>query len=981
MKFPVFLFAAAMALAAMAVPPANRAAHVDAHGVLRWTDDSSEVALVGVNYYPPFAIDHAELKRQGADISAVMREDVAHFRRLGLGCVRIHCFERQFSTPDGAFVENEHARLMDELVAHCATNGLYMVFTPIAWWGAGAAPTDGFSDRFEMRDMTSKPDVWNIQARFLRAFAERVNTFTGRRYADEPSILAFECINEPIYPQDWPDEKVTAYVDTLVDALRSSGTKKPIYYNAWLKRAAAVAASRADGATGVYYPTGLASGQALRGSQLGRIRGSTFHENPQALARKAKMVYEFDAADTPGSYMYPALGKLFRAEGVQVASMFQYDPMRLAPVNRNWMTHYLNLVYTPRKALSLAIMAEVFRHVPRGDAYTPDAHTLAFPPFRVDGERDLSEYAGTDAYYYTNDPVTPPPDVAALRRVWGCGTSSVAASTGTGAYFLDRAAPGVWRLQLYPSVFETADPYTGRGNVKRVVVPDNPRVTIRLPDLGERWQATAIAPAAGAAVSAQAFSAILAPGDYLVTRAAPTAAERAAAVSADVPPFVAPPPEKPATRANLSLPRQGAAGQDLPFDLKTSGATNVTLYAVRDADNTRRTLARATPTTLRTAELSAGTWGIQADIAGPQGRLALPDLATEGELLTLPVPNAPAVSLLPPADIPLRASVHNISASVVRRADGALELRNDRTAVPGACGGFAAALPKRPCATRTTAIVLEVENLAPHEARFEIGFKTDRGGFGVNAFIRPGVHRLVFGPNKVVPLWGGPAEERPWERVTELSVLTGAWLWPGRDVPAQHVVVRNLTRVDAAFCFPLHLRATPADWELLDPARLMRAALTSGGGKALTQDERGEPAFRCWADGFADGARTSTSIRTSVDGADRLRAFPACGRGKTIVIHARATFPHTDKLEIAFCQNDGRVWGTVVPLTHEWRDIRVPMTSLWYFAHWGLPPIPESERPDARKIDALNFCFGKWLFPQHANETHGFAISSIRIED
>ncbi len=981
MKFPIFLFAAAIALAAMAVPSANRAAHVDAHGVLRWTDDQSEVALIGVNYYPPFAIDHAELKRLGADISAVMREDVAHFRRLGLGCVRIHCFERQFSTPDGAFVENEHARLMDELVALCATNGLYMVFTPIAWWGTGAAPTDGFSDHFEMRDMTSKPDAWNIQARFLRAFAERVNTFTGRRYADEPSILAFECINEPIYPQDWPDEKVTAYVNTLVDALRSSGTKKPIYYNAWLKRAAAVGASRADGATGVYYPTGLASGQALRGSQLGRIRGSTFHENPQALTHKAKMIYEFDAADTPGSYMYPALGKLFRAEGVQVASMFQYDPMRLAPVNRNWMTHDLNLVYTPRKALSLAIMAEVFRHVPRGGVYTPDAQTLAFPPFRADGERDLSEYAGTDAYYYTNDPVTPPPDVAALRRVWGCGTSSVAASTGTGAYFLDRVAPGVWRLQLYPSVFEMADPYTGRGNVKRVVLPDNPRITIRLPDLGERWHATALAPVEGTSVSAQAFAAVLAPGDYLITRAAPTAAERATALSADLPPFIAPPPEKPATRAALSLPRQGAAGQDLPINLHTSGATNIILYAVNGVDKTRRVLARTTPTTLHTAELSAGTWGILADIAGPQGRITVPDRAAEGELLTLPILDAPPVSLLPSADTALRARAHNISASASRRADGGLELRNAGTTAADACGGFATPLPKQARSTRTTAIVLEVENLASHEARLEIGFEMDRGGFGVNAFIRPGVHQLVFGPNMVVPLWGGPAEARPWERVTGLSVLTGAWLWSGRDVPAQHVVIRNLTRVDAAFCYPLHLRATPADWELLDPARLMRASLTYGGGKALAQDERGEPAFRCWVDGFADGARTSTGIRTSVDGADRRRAFPACGQGKTIVIHACATFPHTDKLEIAFCQNDGRVWGTVVPLTRDWCDIRVPMASLWYFAHWGLPPIPESERPDARKIDAVNFCFGKWLFPQHAHETHGFAISSIRIED
>ena len=42
----------AIAAAAFAVPRAERLAKVDAEGVMRWTDDGSEVALFGVNYYP-----------------------------------------------------------------------------------------------------------------------------------------------------------------------------------------------------------------------------------------------------------------------------------------------------------------------------------------------------------------------------------------------------------------------------------------------------------------------------------------------------------------------------------------------------------------------------------------------------------------------------------------------------------------------------------------------------------------------------------------------------------------------------------------------------------------------------------------------------------------------------------------------------------------------------------------------------------------
>jgi len=46
--------------------------------------------------------------------------------------------------------------------------------------------------------------------------------------------------------------------------------------------------------------------------------------------KKAKMVYEFDAADVGGSYMYPAIVRSFREVGMQFAAMFSYDPVQIA---------------------------------------------------------------------------------------------------------------------------------------------------------------------------------------------------------------------------------------------------------------------------------------------------------------------------------------------------------------------------------------------------------------------------------------------------------------------------------------------------------------------------------------------------------------------------------------------------------------------------------------------------------------------------
>jgi hypothetical protein len=94
----VIVLAVGLSAAACAcLASADRQARVDAQGVLRWCDGADEVALLGVNYYTPYTIDFAELSRLGLDHRQVIRDDVAHFRRLGMGCIRVHCFDREFS--------------------------------------------------------------------------------------------------------------------------------------------------------------------------------------------------------------------------------------------------------------------------------------------------------------------------------------------------------------------------------------------------------------------------------------------------------------------------------------------------------------------------------------------------------------------------------------------------------------------------------------------------------------------------------------------------------------------------------------------------------------------------------------------------------------------------------------------------------------------------------------------------------------------
>lgn len=90
--------------------------------------------LWGVNYYAPFALDYSELTRRGVDPKAAIRDDVAHFRRLGLDPLRVHCFDRQISRRDGSLADTVHLELLDYLVSVAALNGIKTVITPISWF-------------------------------------------------------------------------------------------------------------------------------------------------------------------------------------------------------------------------------------------------------------------------------------------------------------------------------------------------------------------------------------------------------------------------------------------------------------------------------------------------------------------------------------------------------------------------------------------------------------------------------------------------------------------------------------------------------------------------------------------------------------------------------------------------------------------------------------------------------------------------------
>jgi hypothetical protein len=254
-----------------------------------------------------------------------------------------------------------------------------------------------------------------------------------------------------------------------------------------------VAKSNVEGVTFGWYPTELLAGRALRGNFLLNVEDFPMMKNP-LVASKAKLVYEFDTADIAGAYMYPAMAREFRIGGGQFAAMFTYDPLPIASGNIEFQTHYLNLIYTPNKAMSFIIACQAFHNLPRLKSYGKYPQDCNFGDFRVSYEQNLSEMVTDRQFMYSNNTKTNPPKPQNLEQVAGCGSSPVVSYEGTGCYFLDKIGTGFWRLEVYPDAIWVNDPYGklrfGR-EVSRVIWNKWP-MEIKLPDLGSSFAINAI---------------------------------------------------------------------------------------------------------------------------------------------------------------------------------------------------------------------------------------------------------------------------------------------------------------------------------------------------------------------------------------------------------------------------------------------------------------------------------------------------------
>ena len=504
--------------------------YVDKQGVLRYSKDNKEAAFFGVNYTIPFAYGYRSHKALGLDLEKAIEGDVYHMSRLGLDAFRVHVWDVEISDSLGNLLDNEHLHLFDYLINQLKKRNIKILITPIAFWGNGYPErdirTNGFSYVYGKDKAVVTEAAIKAQENYLQQIMKHVNPYTKLSYKDDPDVIAAEINNEPHH--SGPKEKTTEYINRLAAAIRSTGWTKPILYNISesYTYADAVAKANVDGHSFQWYPTGLVAGHELHGNFLPNVDkyNIPFIDTIPQFRNRMRAVYEFDAGDVLQSDMYPAIVRSFRGAGFQWATQFAYDPMATAYANTEYQTHYLNLAYTPSKAISLLIASKAFHRIPRLKSYGTYPNDTLFDVFRVSYLNQLSEMNSEEEFYYCNTTTSQPKNVTKLKHIAGIGSSPVINYTGYGAYFLDKLDNGVWRLEIMPDAITIRDPFEKASPKKEVtrIQWQEQAMQIKLPDLGSDFVVNGINEGNNISTFAAASSCTLLPGTYLIKKKAVT---------------------------------------------------------------------------------------------------------------------------------------------------------------------------------------------------------------------------------------------------------------------------------------------------------------------------------------------------------------------------------------------------------------------------------------------------------------------------
>ena len=264
----------------------------------------------------------------------------------------------------------------------------------------------------------------------------------------------------------------------------------------------------------------------------------------------------------------------------------------------------------------------------------------------------------------------------------------------------------------------------------------------------------------------------------------------------------------------------------------------------------------------------------------------------------------------------------------------------------------------------------------------ELGFRMQNGhGLGCNLNLYPEWREYSVPLKHMHPLWGlSSLDAFRWDQVERFSVLTGAWLLKSSRQKPHTVEIQSVEWVQFKSARPLTAAAESIPWSLFDAEDWLRISTWRKPIKRWrTFDDAGRAAIHMGVDGFSEEL-DSISLRGICDGKSFSELWKTEGSDAMLHICARAAAPETTAFELAFVESGSVAWGTNVKVTPEWQTIKIPLKKLRLFSHW-YPDSVKTAGSHLRlsRLQKLNICFGRWLFPGKADQPHAVEISAIGL--